>query len=405
MRKGKSLYLAAAVLVGAVLATSVSAASPPGVTSSSILIGGTTPLSGPASAFASVAKGASAYFKYVNARGGVNRRKINYKYVDDGYDPSRTVEQTRELVQRDHVFAVFNSLGTEQNLAVRSYLNQLDVPQLFVASGATTWGRDYKRYPWTIGFQLDYFSEGKIYGRYVARVKPKARIGILYQNDDYGKDLIKGLKAGLGAKTRLIVEQRGYDVTDDNVRSQIIRLKSKRANTLMLFATPKFVIQAYVYAHQLKWRPQVFVNAVGSASNVIGIARNGGAVRETEGSISVVFVKDPTDPRWSRDAGVRLYRSILKKYGGRANPKDVYNMYAMAVAFTMTDVLKKAGRNLTRAKVRDAAAHLNVRNNPFLLPGIVVRTTSRERFPLDQAKLERYHNGRWVYFGGLFSVR
>ncbi len=403
---GKSLYLAAAAACAAVLATTVSAAPPPGVSSSSILIGGTIPLSGPASAFASVAKGAAAYFKYVNARGGVNRRKINYKYVDDGYDPSRTVEQTRELVQRDRVFAIFNSLGTDQNLAVRSYLNQLDVPQLFVASGATTWGRDYKKYPWTIGYQLDYSSEGKIYGRYIRRTKPKARIGILYQADDYGKDLIKGFKAGLGPKTRLIVEQRGYDVADDNVRSQIIRLKAKRVNTLMLFATPKFAIQAYVYAHQLKWRPQVFVNAVASASNVIGLARAGGAARETEGSISVVFTKDPTDPRWARDPGVRLYRSILKRYGGsRANPKDVYNMYAMAVAFTMTDVLKKAGRNLTRAKARDAAIHLNERNNPFLLPGVVVRTTAREHFPLDQAKLERYHNGRWVYFGGLFSVR
>jgi branched-chain amino acid transport system substrate-binding protein len=401
----RTTHLLAGALGALALATAATgAASETGVTSSQVLIGGTTPLSGNASAYQSVAKGAAAYFRWVNAHGGVNKRKIKYVYKDDGYDPSRTVDKTRELVQQDKVFAIFNSLGTEQNLATRAYLNALKIPQLFVASGATTFGKDRKQYPWTIGYQPNYRAEGTIYGRYVAKTSPKARIGVLYQNDDYGKDLLAGLRNGLGKKAKLIKSRQSYDVTDDQVQSQVARLKAAKVNTVMLFATPKFAIQMFVYAQKLGWKPRVYVNAVSSAANIMGLATAGTSKKQTEGSISIVFLKDPTDPKWKKDAGSRLYRSIMKKYKG-GNPNDVYAVYGMSVAHTFVAALRKAGKNPTRGSIMRAAASLNIKNDPFLLPGMTVRTTKSDRFPLDQAKLQRYHNGHWVSFGGLFRVR
>src|SRR5689334_21831436 len=233
--------------------------SDPGITSTSIHVGGTAPLTGVAQGFRSVAEGANAYFKYVNARGGVNGRKINYEYLDDQYTPSETVRQTRDLVENKDVFAIFNSLGTEQNEAVRPYLNQKQVPQLFSATGATEFGRDYKQYPWSIAYQPTYISEGAMYGTYLRRTMPKAKIAVLYQDDSYGADLIAGLQRGLGAKRGNIVSKVGYEVTDQNVQSQIARLRASKATVLMLFATPNFVIQAYQYVNGLGWKPKIFV--------------------------------------------------------------------------------------------------------------------------------------------------
>jgi ABC-type branched-subunit amino acid transport system substrate-binding protein len=278
------------------------------------------------------------------------------------------------------------------------------VPQLFVASGATTWGTDYKQFPWTIGYQPNYRAEGTIYGRYVAKTSAKARIGVLYQNDDYGKDLLKGLTNGLGSKAKLIVSKQNYDVTDPDVQSQVARLKSARVSTLMLFATPKFAIQTYVYARRLGWRPKVYVNAVSSAANIMGLATNGTNKKQTEGSLSIVFLKDPTDAHWAKDPGVKLYRSIMKRYKG-GNPNDVYAVYGMSAAHTFVAALKQAGKNPTRDSIMKAALRLNIKNDPFLLPGVTVKTSATDHFPLDQAKLERYHNGHWVVFGGLFRVR
>jgi branched-chain amino acid transport system substrate-binding protein len=398
-------YLILSVLGALALATIASgAASETGVTPTEVLIGGTTPLSGPASAYQSVAKGAAAYFRYVNARGGVNKRKITYVYKDDAYDPSKTADATRELVQQDKVFVIFNSLGTDQNLATRAYLNALKIPQLFVASGATTFGRDYKKYPWTMGYQPNYRAEGTIYGRYVVKHTPKARIGVLYQDDDYGKDLLAGLQRGLGKKAGLIKAKQSYNVDDPDVQSQIAKLKAAKLDTLMLFATPKFAIQAYVYASKLSWRPLVFMNAVSSAANIMGLSTAATSKKQTEGSISIVFLKDPTDPSWRNNAGMKLYRSIMKRYKG-GNPNDVYAVYGMSVAHTFVEALKKAGKNPTRAGIMKAAGSLNVTNDPFLLPGISVKTGAGDHFPLDQARLQRYHNGHWVSFGGLFRVR
>jgi len=334
----------------------------------------------------------------------VNKRKIKYIYKDDGYDPAKTADQTRELVQQDKVFAIFNSLGTEQNLATRAYLNALKIPQLFVASGATTFGKDFKQYPYTIGYQPNYRAEGTIYGRYVAKTSPKARIGVLYQNDDFGKDLLAGLRNGLGKKAKQIVSKQGYEVTDSDVQSQMARLKAAKVSTLMIFATPLFTIQSYVYAHKLGWKPTVYVNAVSSAANIMGLAKAGAGQKQVEGSISIVFLKDPTDTHWAKDPGVKLYRSIMKKYKG-GNPNDVYAVYGMSAAHTFVAALKKAGKNPTRSGIMKAATSLNVTNDPFLLPGITVKTGPGDHFPLDQAKLQRYHNGHWVSFGGLFRVR
>jgi branched-chain amino acid transport system substrate-binding protein len=401
-------YLASALLCALALATAASGAgtATPGVTPTEITIGGTIPLTGVASAYKTVGLGAAYYFKYVNAHGGVNHRKIRYIIKDDQYDPGQTMDKTRELVEQDHVFAIFNSLGTEHNLATRPYLNAVEVPQLFVASGATTWGKDYKQYKWTIGYQPNYRAEGTIYGRYVAKKTPRARVGVLYQNDDYGKDLVAGLRNGLGRKAKLIVSKQSYDVSDPDVQSQIAKLKSAKVNSLMLFATPKFAIQAYFYAHKLGWKPKVFVNAVSSASNVMGIASNASSKRQVEGSIAIVFLKDPTDPHWRTDRGIKLYRSIMKRYKDKGiNANDVYNVYGMSAAHTFVQALKKAGKNPTRESIRQAAQHLTIKNDPFLLPGVVVRTTPSDHFPLDQAKLERWHNGRWITFGGLFRVR
>jgi branched-chain amino acid transport system substrate-binding protein len=404
MRRRLFFFLAAFFVLG-IPGALAGSASDPGITPTTIHIGGTTPLTGSAQAFSSVAKGAAAYFKYVNARGGVNGRKVDYEYLDDQYTPSETVRQTRILVQDKHVFAIFNTLGTETNEAIRPYLNELGVPHLFAASGATTFGRDYRQYPWTIAYQPTYIAEGAMYGNYIRRTLPGAKIAILYQDDSYGNDLIKGLQRGLASKAGNIVSKVGYAATDDNVQSQVAKLKGSRATVLMLFSTPKFTIQAYQYVNQLGWKPKIFVNAVSSASNVMVISSSRGQNKRVEGSISVVFLKDPNDPKWNRDPGVRLYRKIMRKYARGENVKDVYNLYGMSAAFTLVDALKHAGKSPTRRSMMNAALRLNERNNPFLLPRMSIRTTATEHYPIDQARLQRWHNGKWISFGGLLKAR
>src|SRR4051812_3815851 len=404
----RGIYFAAIALGALALATGASGAgsATPGVTPTSIVIGGTIPLSGVASAYQTVGKGAAAYFRYVNAHGGVFHRKITYLIKDDQYDPSQTIGKTRELVEQDHVFAIFNSLGTEQNQATRPYLNAQGIPQLFVASGAGTWGKDYKQWPWTIGYQPNYLAEGTIYGRYIAKTAPKSRVGVLYQNDDYGKDLLAGLSHGLGKKAKLVVSKQSYNPDDSDVQSQIAKLKAAKANTLMIFATPTFALQAYRFSYKLGWKPKVYVNVVSSASNIMKVSVLASTKKQVEGSISMVFVKDPTDPRWAKDRGIKLYRSIMKRYKDKGiSASDPYNVYGMSAAHSFVRALKQAGKNPTRESIVKAAAHLTIRNDPFLLPGVVVRTTPHDHFPLDQARLERWHNGRWVSFGGLFRVR
>ena len=379
----------------------------PGVTGNSILIGGTTPLSGVASAYASVARGAEAYFKYVNARGGVNGRKITYKYLDDQYNPSITVQQTRQLVQQDRVFAVFNSLGTEHNLAIRDYLNSVRVPQIFAATGARTFGADFRKYPWTIGYQPSYTGEATIYGRWIQKNRKAARIAILYQNDDYGKELIAGLRRGLGPLKSRIIATQAYEVTATDVQSQIARLKASGANTFMIFGTPRYSVQSFIYANRLGWRPQIFVNSVASASNLMEIASDAGNNKRVNGTISIQFLKDPTDStRWAGDAGMKLYRQVMKRYLARGNANDVFHVYSMASAYSFVEALRKAGRNPTRSGVMAALARLDSKKNPFLIPGVTIKTGRLDRFPIEQVQLTRWSvnrrgDGRWVRFGPL----
>jgi len=402
------LALAMALVLGvtAAFAGTAKGAADPGVTPTSILLGGTSPLSGPASAYASVARGADAYFKYVNAKGGVLGRTISYKIVDDGYNPAQSVQVTRQLVEQEKVFAVFNSLGTEQNLAVREYLNVSKVPQLFVASGATTFGRDYEQYPYTIGFQPSYQAEGWVYGKYLARTAPGAKVAVLFQNDDYGKDLLNGLKKGIQRSAVKVIAAQPYEVTASDVGSQVAKLKASGADTFAIFATPKFAIQSFVFANKLGWKPkQVINNAVSSASNIMQLAAEGGTNKLVNGALSIVFLKDPTDPQWKSDAAMKLYGQIMKKYAAGANAKDVYHVYGMAVAWTTVEALRKAGKDLSRAALLKVVDNLNASGNPFLLPGIALKTGGKDHFPLEQMLLQRWQKGSWKSFGGLWGYR
>jgi branched-chain amino acid transport system substrate-binding protein len=370
-----------------------------------IVLGGTVPLSGPAAAFQSVGHGAAAYFRYVNARGGVNGNTIRYLLRDDGYDPARTVVETRRLVEEDGVLAIFNSVGTEHNEAIRPYLNERGIPQLFVGTGATSIAGEFRRYPWTIGYLPSFEGEGVIYGRTVARARPDARIAVLYEATGFGSDLLRGLRRGLGARGNQVVEAVGYDVTAPDVSSEVARLAASRADTLMLFATPKAAIQAYIAADKLGWRPQVYISSVSIAPSVMEIARFNTNGRTTNNSVSIFFVKDPTAARFAGDPGVRLYRDVMRRYAKGRDVNDAYHLYGMAVAHTMVDVLRHAGRNPTRRSILTAATHLEERDNPFLLPGIVVRTTPTFRYPLTQAQLVRYRGTAWQAFGDLLSAR
>ena len=405
MRRTRGLVVVA-LAAAALSLQAAQSAETPGVSANEVVLGGTVPLSGPESAFGVVAAGADAYFKYVNARGGVNGRKIRYVYVDDAYDPAQTVQQTRRLVEQDKVFAIFNSLGTEQAQAVKPYLNQLGVPQLFVGSGAATIGREYKKYPWTIGYLPNFAAEGSVFGRHLAATKPGATIAVLSEASEYGRELVSGLERGLGAKRSRIVARETYNVTDPDVSSQIAKLRASNANTLILFALPKQVIQSYLAVHKLGWRPQIVVASVSIDPAVMQIARLSTNARTTEGSLSLAYLKDPTNTaRWGKDAGVRLYQEIMRKHAPGADPKAVAHLYGMAVAFTMVDTLRRAGRNLTRQGLLRAATSLDEKDNPFLLPGIVVKTTPTYRFPITQVQLFRVKNGRWTALGPLLSAR
>jgi branched-chain amino acid transport system substrate-binding protein len=399
------LIACAAALVVALSAALAGSAADPGISSTAIVIGGTSPLTGPAASYASVARGAKAYFDFVNASGGVNKRKIDYRIVDDAYNPAQTVQAVRRLVEQDRVFAVFNTLGTESNLAIRDYLNQVRVPHLFAASGATTFGRDAAKYPWTIGFQPSYAAEGFVYGQYVARTMKKARIAVLFQNDDYGKDLLGALKSGLGRSGSNVVAAEPYQVTSSDVGTQIAKLKASGANVLAIFATPTFAIQSYVFANRLGWKPKIIVNGVSGTSNIMVLASEGGKNKIVEGSITSTVLKDPTDPRWRSDAGMKLYRSIMSRYAKGANTNDVYHVYGMAVAYETVGLLQRLGANPTRAALMARARSMNSSKNPFLLPGITVKTGKGDAFPVQQGQLQRWSKGRWVPFGELWQSK
>ena len=386
------------------IAAAALALTTPGVTANSITLGATIPITGPAAAYGSVGRGADAYFKYVNSKGGVFGRKILYKYEDDEFDVAKTILLTRQLVEQDDVLAIFNSVGTEHALAIRSYLNDRKVPQLFVGSGVSQLATEHRKFPWSMGYLPSFAGEGAIYGRYIAAHQPKARIAVLYENSDFGKDLLNGLRRGLGNKKGRVVATQAYEIDDQNVDSELARLKSSGANTLMLFATPKFAIFGYVGSFRLGWHPRVYVTSVSISPDIMKIAKFGSNAKQVEGSISIAFVKDPTAKQWAKDKTVRLYKTVVRRFLPSAKADDVFNYYGMAVAYTMVDTLRKAGRNLTRESVLRAATHLN-ETNPFLLPGVRIRTTPNDYYPMDKVKLARYRGTHWQFFGDLVSAR
>ena len=388
-------------LVAAAAALSAPAATP-GVTPTTITLGGTIPITGPAAAYASVGRGADAYFKYVNSKGGIFGRKVVYKYEDDEFDVAKTIQLTRQLVEQDNVLAIFNSVGTEHALAIRPYLNDRKVPQLYVGSGVTQLASEHRKYPWSMGYLPSFAGEGAIYGRYIAAHQPKARIAVLYENSDFGKDMLDGLRHGLRGKARIVATQ-SYEIADSSVDSQMARLKSSGADTLMLFATPQFAIFGYVGSFRLGWHPRVYVTSVSISPDIMKIAKFGSSQKQVEGSISIAFVKDPTSKQWAKDKTVRLYKAALKRFLPSAKTDDVFNYYGMAVAYTMVDTLRKAGRNPTRESVLRAATHLN-ETNPFLLPGVRIHTTPNDYYPMDKVKLARYHGTHWQFFGSLVQA-
>jgi ABC-type branched-subunit amino acid transport system substrate-binding protein len=397
--------LAAAALAALVSAVGAGAGpgADPGVTPTSVLLGGTVPLTGEAAAFGAVGPGAKAYFDHVNAKGGVNGRTITYTYYDDAYNPAQTVQATRRLVEQDGVFAVFNSVGTANNLAIRDYLNSSKVPQLLVGDGSQQIASP-ARYPWTMGFLMSYRGEGDVYGKSIVASRPKAKIGVLYENTELGRDMLTGLTRAIAGKGPKIAGKQPYEFTGADVSSQVGLLKASGADTLMLFATPKFFLNAIRAAHNLGWKPQVYIASVSIEPGIMAIARLN-APELTKGALSIAFVKNPNDPIWRKDPAVALYKSIMKRYNPGGRVTDVYNWYGMTVAWTMVETLRKAGKNLTRAGVLKAAQSLDTLANPFLLPGIRLKTSRTDYRPLEHVYLYRYDNKEWVRASGLLHAR
>jgi branched-chain amino acid transport system substrate-binding protein len=370
----------------------------PGVTDTQILIGGTGPLTGDESAYQPVLSGAQAYFSYVNDHGGVFGRKIVYKVDDDQYDPTKTVTLTQQLVEQDKVFAIFNTIGTEQSLAVRSYLNSQGIPEVFVGSGATAIGSQHARYPWTIGMLPSFAGEGAVYGRQIAAHQPTAKIAVLYENDEYGSELLAGLKRGLGAHARQIVGTQSYVPTDPTVTGQVTQLKATGANLFVIFALPTQAIQAFVAAARLGWKPTEYVTSV-SIDPAVMLIVHANAGRDTGvGATSTAFLHDPTNPTQQKARGVVLYRQIMQRYLPNEDWKAVAHLYGMMAAYTMVDALEHAGRNPTRDSLLQAATHLN-ETNPFLLPGLKVATSASNYYPIGKTYLVRYEHGYWNVLG------
>jgi branched-chain amino acid transport system substrate-binding protein len=397
------ILVPAALLVGLPTALAGSAGDP-GVTSDTILLGATVPLTGDEVAYASVARGANAYFQYVNDHGGVRGRKVRYLYVDDAYDPSETVRKTRELVENDKVFAIFGSVGTEHALAVRPYLNQLGVPQLFVGSGLSALALERRQYKWSMGFLPRFAGESALYGRYIKRTRPRSRIAVLHEDSEYGQDMFAGLRAGLGSLSSRITGVQTYKLSDTDLNAQIAKLKASHADTIMIFALPTETIQAFLAIHKLGWKPRIYVNSVSIDPFVMDVIQRNTGKKLVEGAISSQFLKDPTDPALAKDPGVRLYKQIVRRYLPDAKPREVANLYGMAAAYTMVDALRRAGKEPTRATLLRAATHLNERN-PFLVKGVNVKTGPNDYYPVERTRMLRFHAGRWRQLGGLATVR
>jgi branched-chain amino acid transport system substrate-binding protein len=389
------------VLVGVLALAPAALAQTPGVTATEVKIGNTNPYSGPASAYGTIGKAIGAYFKKVNDEGGVNGRKVNYITYDDAYSPPKTVEMVRKLVEQDQVAALFQTLGTPTNSAIHKYMNQQKVPHLFVATGATKWN-DPKNYPWTMGWQPNYQTEGRIYAQYILKNFPDAKIGILYQNDDYGKDYRKGLHDGLGdAAKKLIVMEQTYEVTDPTIDSQIVNLKNSGANVFFNVTIPKFAVQAIKKAHDIGWKPAHFLNNV--SSSLATVLKPAG-VDASRGLITALYMKEITDPQWQKDKGYQDWVAWMKKYYPEGALDDQSNAYGYSVAQTLVQVLKQAGTDLSRENILKQAANLKNLELPLLLPGVKINTSPTDHAPIEQEQLAKFDGERWVLFGELYDA-
>ena len=392
-----------AALAIAVLASTTASAQKQydtGATDTEIKIGNIMPYSGPASAYGVIGKTEQAYFNKINAEGGINGRKINFVSYDDGYSPPKTVEQARKLVESDEVLFIFNSLGTPPNSAIQKYMNSKKVPQLFVATGATKWN-DPKEFPWTMGWQPNYQSESRIYAKYILKNMPNAKIALLYQNDDYGKDYVKGLKDGLGAKAvSMIVAEESYETTQPTIDSSIVKLKSTNADVFFNVTTPKFAAQAIKKMAEIEWKPLHFLNNVSSS---IGAVMKPAGFENSQGIISSTYLKDASDPQWKDDAGMKAFDEFLTKYFPEGNRIDLNLMYGYTVAQGLVYVLKNCGDDLTRENIMRQAANIKGLELGGLLPGIKVNTSASNFAPISQLQLEKFKGESWDRFGEAIS--
>ena len=371
-----------------------------GASDTEIKIGNIMPYSGPASAYGVIGKTEEAYFKKINAEGGINGRKINFVSYDDGYSPPKAVEQARKLVESDEVLVVFNPLGTPSNSAIQKYLNSKKVPQLFVATGATKWN-DPKDFPWTMGWQPNYQSESRIYAKHILKELPNAKIAILYQNDDYGKDYVKGLKDGLGAKAAtMIVAEESYETTQPTIDSNIVKLKSTGADVFFNVTTPKFAAQAIKKMNEIEWKPLHFLNNV-SAS--IGSVMKPAGFENSQGIVSSAYLKDTSDPQWKDDAGMKAFDEFLAKYFPEGNRIDGSVMYGYTVAQGIVHVLKACGNDLTRENIMKQAASIRDLELGGLLPGVKVNTSATDFAPISQLQLMKFKGEKWDLFGDVIS--
>ena len=371
----------------------------PGATDKEIKIGQTMPYSGPASAYGTIGRVEEAYFKKINEEGGVNGRKLVLLSLDDAYSPPKTVEMTRKLVEQDEVLLMFQPLGTAANSAIHKYLNTKKVPQLFVASGATKWG-DPQNFPWTIGFNPSYQTEAHIYAKDILKRFPNGKIAVLYQNDDYGKDLLKGLKDGLGAKANMIVAEASYEVSDPTVDSQIVSLKGSGADIFVNIATPKFASLAIRKVYDIGWRPTHYLNNV---SLSVGSVLTPAGLEKSVGLITVAYLKDATDPSTANDPAMKEYLAFMKKYYPEGNIADSSNVYGYSAAQAMVHILKQCGDNLTRENVMKQAASLKNLQLPLARPGIVMNTSPTDFHPFKALQLQKFDGKQWVVFGDVIQ--
>ena len=397
-------WTALLALVGGLAMASVAAAEKqygPGASNTEIKIGNTMPYSGPASAYGIIGKTEAAYFTMINQQGGINGRKINFISRDDGYSPPKTVEQVRQLVEQDQVLFLFSTLGTPTNTAIHSYLNDNKVPQLFVASGADQWN-DPTHFPWTMGLIPSYGTEAHIYARYILKNLPDAKIAVLYQNDDFGKDYLNGLRDGLGDRAaKMIVATQSYETTDPTVDLQIVALQGSGADVLLTAAIPKFAAQAIRKVYDTGWKPTHFLTSV---SNSVGTVMKSAGYEKGVGIISAAFAKDPTDRQWQDTAEYKEWLAFMKKYNASANTADVQSAIGYTYAQTMVAVLKACGDNLTRENVMKQAASLHNVAPPMLLPGITLSTSATDFAPIKQMQLEKFDGTTWKLFGEVISA-